>query len=142
MAKYVDNLWKALDDLRDAPEDALDFDQIYEEYKRWENVRRQMEWENQVGCAANAISDDFYNAAIRENLTQEQLNKVVKDIGAYARTAIKAVTDPEPVGKHGAARQDKPDIRAFKYDTVTGFTEAKDDLDYETIVKGIVDLFK
>jgi len=147
MADLKDNLWKALDDLRDSPEDPLDFDQIQKAIDEWKRIRRELEFEDAINAAADNIGEAFYYAVYDYGMKDEkQLELARNSVMDYVREAVRSAMNPVPVGKHGAAGQDKPDgepaIRTLKYDPTIGLTGEKSDLDYEAIIKEVVGSLK
>ena len=147
MADLKDNLWKALDALRDSPEDPLDFDQIQKAVDEWKSIRQELEFEDAINNAVEQVSEAFYYAVHDSGMKDEkQLVLARNNAMDCVREAVKNVMNPAPVGKHTKSDQGKPDgkttIRTIKLDTATGCTAVKDEIDYETIVKGIENLFK
>lgn len=145
MVVLKDNLWKALDDMRDA-DDTLSFNQIQEEVNAWKAARQQMEYDDAVGAAEDEVAIAFRDAIMDAGLPLDKLEQAQKEVISCLRKVVNEIINPAPSGKHAKADQDKPDgettMRTYTFDPATGFTEivvardAKGD-----VLEAIKDLF-
>ena len=145
MVVLKDNLWKALDDMRDA-DDTLSFEQIQKEVDAWKAARQQMEYDDAVGAAEDEVAIAFRDAIMDAELPLDKLEQAQKEVISCLRKVVNEITNPAPAGKHAKADQDKPDgettMRTYTFDPATGFTEivvardAKGD-----VLEAIKDLF-
>lgn len=148
MADLKDNLWKALDNLRDA-DDALSFNQIQEDVDQWKRVRQEMEYEDAVGAAEDEVAIAFYDAVMDAGLPLDKLEQAQKEVINCLRKVVNDIANPAPAGKHAknvTTDQDKPDgettMRTYTFDPAAGFTEivvAKDAKG--EVLEAIKDLF-
>lgn len=145
MAVLEDNLWKALDDLRDT-DDALSFSQIQEEVDAWRAARQQMEYDDAVGAAEDEVAIAFHDAVMDAGLPMDKLEQAQKEVISCLRKVVNEIANPAPAGKHAKADQDKPNgettTRTYTFDPTTGFTEivmARDAKD--EVLEAIKDLF-
>ena len=131
MADLKDNLWKALDDLRDSPEDPLDFDQIQKAVDEWKSIRQELEFEDAINNAVEQVSEAFYYAVHDSGMKDEkQLVLARNNAMDCVREAVKNVMNPAPAGKHSknvTTEQNKPDgeatVRTYAFNPKDGFTE-------------------